>query len=110
MARINPVGPAAGWAESILSDQPPYGANQSCRYDSPLILKDLLDPHPEYPRNLECQRQARIELAFLDGVRGLARHVEFRGKPGLRPVAFGAQHLEAVLHAYRLCPTITPTR
>jgi hypothetical protein len=39
----------------------------------------------------EGERQARIELARLDGVGGPPGHIESVGQLGLRPVALGAQ-------------------
>ena len=47
----------------------------------------------------EGERQRGIVAAGLDGVDALARDFEPIGEIALAPVAFGAQHLEAIVHS-----------
>src|SRR5690606_314945 len=67
------------------------------------IIENLLDRHLEKARDAEGQRQGGIVLAGLDRVDRLPRHVEPQGQFRLAPVAFGAQHLEAVVHIRLAC-------
>ncbi len=53
--------------------------------------ENLFDAQSEEPGGPEGARQARIELARLDGVDGLPGHIKGVGQLGLRPVALGAQ-------------------
>src|ERR1700679_1202486 len=69
-----------------------------------LVMKNLFDAQSEEPSGPEGERQARIELARLDGVNGLPGHIQGVGQLGLRPVALGAQHLEPILYPYRHVP------
>jgi len=55
-----------------------------------LVMKNLFYAHSEKTGCPESQRQARIELAGLDGVDGLPGHIEGTGQLGLRPIALGA--------------------
>lgn len=68
------------------------------------FMKNLFDAETEEPGSPEGERQARIELACLDGVDGLPGHIEGVGQLRLRPVALGAQHLKPILHRYRRVP------
>src|SRR6187549_435767 len=73
----------------------------SARSPSPiavLIIEYLLDPQVEQSRDSEGERQRGIVLARLDRIHRLARHAEPAAKLGLTPVAFGAQHLQPVVH------------
>src|SRR3954463_16761604 len=72
-------------------------------------IEDLLDRAPEESRDAKSEGQAGVVLSFLDGVDRLARDLQSLGQVGLRPVAFGAQHLQPVLHEYLRQPTTMPT-
>ena len=61
-------------------------------------LKDVLDTEIEYIGDLECKRKARIVFFRFDGVYGLAGDLEACRQFDLRPVQFGAEHLELILH------------
>src|ERR1700722_13149960 len=74
-----------------------------------LIMKNLFNAQSEEAGGAESQRQARIELARLDGVDGLPGHIQRAGQLGLRPVALGAQYLQPILHRYRQLPYTTDT-
>ena len=67
-------------------------------------MKNLFDAHPEESCGAKGKRQARIELARLNGINGLSGDVEGVGQLGLRPIALGAQNLEPILHRYRRVP------
>src|SRR5258708_35083943 len=54
-------------------------------------MKNLFDAQSEEPSGPEGERQARIELARLDGVDGVPGHIKGVGQLGLRPVTLGAQ-------------------
>src|SRR5438046_10412047 len=68
------------------------------------VMKNPFNGHSEEPGGPKGERQARVELARLDGVDSLPGHIKGVGQLGLRPVALGAQHLEPVLHRYRRVP------
>jgi len=61
-------------------------------------LKDGFNGLLEQSRNVEGKRQAGIVLPVLNGVHGLSRHAEVRGKVRLGPVTLGTQNAKTVLH------------
>src|ERR1051325_81452 len=63
-----------------------------------LQFPDLFDGPLEYPRDLERERQTRIEPACFNSVDRLSRHADTVAELLLRPVDFGAQHAQTVLH------------
>lgn len=68
------------------------------------IIKDLFDFQTKEPSGPESELQAWIKFAGLNGVDRLPGYVEGIGQLGLRPVAFGAQHFQSILHEYCRVP------
>src|SRR6187455_1825666 len=70
----------------------------AARSTGSVAQKDLLDRQAEHVGDTERQRQRRIVLSGLDRIHALPRYLERVGKLLLAPLAFGAQHAQAVLH------------
>ena len=64
------------------------------------VGKDGFNGAVEEACEFEGEWEAGVELAGLDGVDGLTGDFETLGEVCLRPVAFGAEDAEAVLHWY----------
>jgi hypothetical protein len=61
-------------------------------------LEDRLNWEAERPDNLERQWQAGIIFSGFARVGSLARDIQMFGKVSLRPIPFGAQQAQWILH------------
>lgn len=64
-------------------------------------MKDRFDGSSEQPGDPEGQRQAGVIAACLEGVDGLAGHLELVGQGALAPTVVLAQRLEVVPQRFR---------
>ena len=61
-------------------------------------MKDGLDRLSEEPCHLEGKIQSRAVSSVLNGIYGLARHLEPRGKISLGPFKLSAKNAKPIFH------------
>ena len=64
------------------------------------VFENIFDRQIKKSRDLERERQARVELAFFNRINGLSGNVQFRSKLSLRPVSFSTKYFESILQRY----------